>query len=97
MKLTSKGNPIDTLVLEGLKTKGIGFAPEADRATLARRAALVLTGLPPEPEQLQRFLKDPRPGASVTAKVHCGRRSIGYVWLHDLFEWFQSRVLFHIR
>ena len=42
-------------------------------------------------------LKDPRPGASVTAKVHCGRRSIGYVWLHDLFEWFQSRVLFHIR
>lgn len=41
-------------------------------------------------------LTDPRPGATVTAKVHCGRRSIGYVWLHELFEWFQSRVLFHL-
>lgn len=34
------------------------FAAEADRAIIARRAALVLTGLPPEPEQLSRFLKD---------------------------------------
>ncbi|OHB78882.1 MAG: hypothetical protein A2W31_01175 [Planctomycetes bacterium RBG_16_64_10] len=41
-------------------------------------------------------LNDPRPDATVTAKVHCGRRSIGYVWLHDLFEWFQTRVLFHL-
>jgi hypothetical protein len=41
-------------------------------------------------------LTDPRPDATVTAKVYCGRRSIGYVWLHDLFEWFQSRVLFHL-
>ena len=41
-------------------------------------------------------LTDPRPDATVTAKVHCGRRSIGYVWLHDLFEWFQTRVLFHL-
>jgi multidrug efflux pump subunit AcrA (membrane-fusion protein) len=41
-------------------------------------------------------LENPFPGATVTAKVHCGRRSIGYVWLHDLLEWFQSRVLFHL-
>ncbi len=41
-------------------------------------------------------LKDPRPGATVTAKVQCGTRSIGYVWLHELLEWFQSRVLFHL-
>jgi hypothetical protein len=41
-------------------------------------------------------LTDPRPDATATAKVHCGRRSIGYVWLHDLFEWFQTRVLFHL-
>jgi multidrug efflux pump subunit AcrA (membrane-fusion protein) len=41
-------------------------------------------------------VQDRRPGLTVTAKVHCGRRSIGYVWLHDLFEWFQSRVLFHL-
>ena len=25
-----------------------------------------------------------RPGATVMARIHCGRRSLGYVWLHDL-------------
>jgi hypothetical protein len=31
-----------------------------------------------------------RPGATVLAKIHCGRRALGYVWLHDLFEFVQS-------
>jgi len=35
-----------------------------------------------------------RPGASVTAKVYCGRRSIGYCWFHDLIAFIQSRILF---
>ncbi|MGD0784086.1 MAG: HlyD family secretion protein, partial [Candidatus Aminicenantales bacterium] len=37
---------------------------------------------------------DRRPGATVTAKVYCGRRSLGYVWFHDLFAFVQSRILF---
>ncbi|NND97133.1 MAG: DUF1553 domain-containing protein [Pirellulaceae bacterium] len=49
---------IDALVQAKLKTKQIDFAAEADRTTLARRAALVLTGLPPEPDQLNQFLAD---------------------------------------
>lgn len=28
-----------------------------------------------------------RQGAAVTAKIDCGKRSIGYVWLHDLIAW----------
>ena len=35
-----------------------------------------------------------RPGATVVARIHCGRRSIGYVWLHDLWDAIQTRVLF---
>ena len=35
-----------------------------------------------------------RPEATVTAKVNCGRRAIGFVWLHELFEWFQKKVIF---
>ncbi len=31
-----------------------------------------------------------RPGATAIGKIHCGRRAVGYVWLHDLFEWAQS-------
>ncbi|MFM7807275.1 MAG: DUF1549 and DUF1553 domain-containing protein, partial [Planctomycetota bacterium] len=38
-------------------------APEADRATLARRVALDLTGLPPDQALRAAFLADPRPDA----------------------------------
>ena len=31
-----------------------------------------------------------RTGATAVAHIHCGRRAIGYVWLHDLFEFVQS-------
>ena len=56
-------NPIDAFVASRLKAEGIDFAPTANRATLARRAALVLTGLPPEPKQLAAFLADRHPTA----------------------------------
>lgn len=31
-----------------------------------------------------------RPGATVLARIHCGQRSLGYVWLHDLYEFVQT-------
>ena len=34
------------------------------------------------------------PGAGVVAKIHCGRRPIGYVWLHDLIEALERWILF---
>mgnify|MGYP001327599535 CR=1 FL=1 len=54
---------IDAFVRTQLQQHHLDFAPEADRATLARRLALVLTGLPPEPEQLFAFLADSDAGA----------------------------------
>jgi multidrug efflux pump subunit AcrA (membrane-fusion protein) len=35
-----------------------------------------------------------RPGATVTAQVYCGRRPLGYVLLHDVLAFIQSRILF---
>jgi multidrug efflux pump subunit AcrA (membrane-fusion protein) len=35
-----------------------------------------------------------RPGAAVTGKVLCGRRSIGYCWFHEAIEWLQANVFF---
>jgi multidrug efflux pump subunit AcrA (membrane-fusion protein) len=35
-----------------------------------------------------------RPGAEVTARVQCGRRSLGYVWLHDVWAFLQRKVFF---
>jgi hypothetical protein len=51
-------NPIDRFVLARLEVEGLAPAPEADRCTLARRVALDLTGLPPDPATLASFLSD---------------------------------------
>ena len=59
----AKGNPVDHFIGKRLKADGMDFAKPTDKSTLARRAALVLTGLPPEPEQLARFLQDKSPQA----------------------------------
>lgn len=35
-----------------------------------------------------------RPGAEAAAHIHCGRRSVAYVWSRDLVDFFRSRILF---
>lgn len=35
-----------------------------------------------------------RPGARVVANIHCGRRSIGYVWFRELLDVIKTRLLF---
>jgi multidrug efflux pump subunit AcrA (membrane-fusion protein) len=35
-------------------------------------------------------------GSGVLAKIHCGYRPIGYVWLVDIVEFLQSRVFFRL-
>ena len=50
--------PIDAWVLAGLRQRGLGFVPEADRRTLIRRVALDLTGLPPTRLEIAAFLAD---------------------------------------
>ncbi|HHK43018.1 MAG TPA: DUF1549 domain-containing protein, partial [Planctomycetaceae bacterium] len=77
---------IDRFVAARLAEKGLQLSPEADRATLIRRVALDLTGLPPTMEELQAFLLDSRPQAysamvdRYLASVHYGERW-GKYWL----------------
>jgi hypothetical protein len=56
-------NAIDRFVLARLEAEGLAPSPEAPPATLLRRAALALTGLPPEPVALETFLADGAPDA----------------------------------
>ena len=57
------GATIDSLLLAKMAEKGVTPNPKADKVTLLRRATLVLTGLPPTPEQTQAFLNDSAPNA----------------------------------
>jgi outer membrane protein assembly factor BamB len=47
-------NPIDAFIARKHESAGLVPSPPASAATLARRLSLVLTGLPPGPEQLTR-------------------------------------------
>jgi hypothetical protein len=57
------GQIIDAFIHEQLAERNVDFAAATDAASLARRAALILTGLPPEPEQLKSYLADRTAGA----------------------------------
>ncbi|HKX60713.1 MAG TPA: DUF1549 domain-containing protein, partial [Verrucomicrobiae bacterium] len=54
---------LDSYVHHGLMEARLTPARPADRATLIRRVAFILTGLPPSPEEIGAFLSDKRPGA----------------------------------
>ena len=51
-------SPIDSFVLAKLEANGLSPAPEADRRALARRLSLDLTGLPPDPAEVEAFVAD---------------------------------------
>lgn len=73
-------NAIDRFILARLEAEKIAPAPEADRVTLLRRVALDLTGLPPSPAEVARFLQDTRSDAyeqavdRLLASPHYGER-----------------------
>ncbi len=73
-------DPIDRFILSSLEKKGLKPAPRADRRTLIRRLYLTLVGLPPKPEEVEQFVKDPSPKAyeqlvdRLLASPHFGER-----------------------
>jgi len=54
---------IDRFVLAKLEEKGLQPVPDAQKLDLLRRVTFDLTGLPPTPDSIQAFMKDPSPDA----------------------------------
>jgi cytochrome c553 len=79
-------NPIDRFVAAARAEQGLKPSPEADRRTLARRLSFDLTGLPPEPGEVERFVNDGSPDAyeklvdRLLSSSHYGERMAVY-WL----------------
>ena len=60
---------VDRYLLSELESVGLKPVPDADRPILLRRAYYALVGLPPTPEQQQRFLTNPGPTPIAFAEV----------------------------
>ena len=92
-------NSVDKFILAKLEASGLKPSPEADRATLLRRATFDLTGLPATPQELQAFLADKSPNAyekqidRLLASPHYGER-MANSWL-DLARYADTHG-FHI-
>jgi len=56
-------NPIDSFVLARLERHGLDPADDADRVALLRRVTLDLTGLPPSPDEIEKFITGALPDA----------------------------------
>lgn len=79
-------NPVDAFVLAKLEAAGLDPAPEAERQALIRRLFLDLTGLPPNPAEIEQFVADSSPQAyeklvdRILASKHWGEHR-GRYWL----------------
>ena len=58
-KVPAGAHPVDAFVLSALKAQGLSPNPPASPGDLIRRIHLDLTGLPPEPQVVAEFERDP--------------------------------------
>ena len=90
-------NPIDAFIDHRLINEGIPVNKTADPLTLIRRASIVLTGLPPKPERVDKFIFDYQTNPQISynelvdellASPHFGERWAQH-WL-DVIRWAET-------
>ena len=90
-------HPVDAFLDSRLKKEGIPANPSADPLSLIRRASIVLTGLPPKPERVRKFLADSKKNSEeayaelvdeLIASPHFGERWAQH-WL-DVIRWAET-------
>jgi multidrug efflux pump subunit AcrA (membrane-fusion protein) len=75
-----------------------GVVEEVHRSAEVRGESgnTVLVRVSFDQNRLREVIKDPNVGNTATAKIYCGKRAIGYVWLHDLVDFVRATILFRI-
>jgi mono/diheme cytochrome c family protein len=79
-------HPLDRFILAKLEAKGLSLSPETSREVLIRRVTFDLIGLPPTPEEIDKFVNDSAADAyeqlieRLLASPHYGERW-GRHWL----------------
>lgn len=87
-------NEIDLFVADRLEKNDLKPSPRSDKVDLIRRATFDLTGLPPTPEEIDRFVHSDNPNAypqlidRLLASPHYGEKW-GQVWL-DVIRYSES-------
>lgn len=94
---TQAANPIDAFLMDRQASAGLSYSGPADPRSLIRRVSIVLTGLPPTPQQVDEFIKayeaDSRNAYAalverLLASPHFGERWAQH-WL-DVIRWAET-------
>jgi multidrug efflux pump subunit AcrA (membrane-fusion protein) len=95
----SKGNLPVTFFLATNPAKQLtGRVEEIHRSAEVRGedGNTVLVRVSFDQQKMRETIGNPKIGAGATAKVHCGQSSIGYKYLHDLFDFIRAKILFRL-
>jgi hypothetical protein len=90
--LKSKNIKITYILLNDPDRQLEGTLVEMQRAAELREEAGVCYRMRVEVDKDD--LQESRPGAEVIARVHCGKRRLGFVLFHDAWEWVQTNLFF---
>lgn len=81
---------IDRFVFARLQADAVAPQPAAEPAALIRRVHLVLTGLPPEPEVVAEFERDPSPAAyQRIVDQLLASKAFGETWARHWMDWYR--------
>ncbi|SMP61967.1 Planctomycete cytochrome C [Neorhodopirellula lusitana] len=95
--VTKSSNAIDAFLLDRLRLDSLAYSEPADPRTLIRRVSIVLTGIPPTPEQTEAFVDEyARDGNAAYTRLvdhlmsspHFGERWAQH-WL-DVIRWAET-------
>jgi hypothetical protein len=95
-QLYPAGLPVRYILATDPENERLGELRDVKEVVEFDRAGLEKVPIVRMKVEIEEELDNPHPGSTVTAKVYCGRRAIGYVWFHEAWEWLQSNILFRL-